>query len=45
VGVIERETDEAAWTTTEAEPDLVVLAADTAVMVIAGEVGTLLGAV
>jgi hypothetical protein len=45
LGVIETETNEAGWTTIEAEPDLVGLATDTAVTVIVGEVGTLLGAV
>lgn len=44
-GESETITDEADWTTKEAEPDLAGLATETAVIVIAETAGTLLGAV
>ena len=45
LGETETKTDDADCTTSEAEPDLVGLATETAVMVIAETEGTLLGAV
>jgi hypothetical protein len=44
-GETETETDDADCTTNEAEPDFAGLATDTAVIVIADDGGTLLGAV
>lgn len=44
-GESETVTDEADWTTNEAEPDLAGLATETAVIVIAETEGTMLGAV
>lgn len=44
-GETETVTEDADCTTSEADPDLVGLATDTAVIVIAEDVGTLLGAV